>query len=250
MLRILALTTILATPAFAQSQMPANHNGQMDHSVMQSGNGMDHGSMGAPGGGSMGMDEAGNMMAMSGMHEMMQGMTKMMGAMQGHMGGSGHMTGAAKQGVGGSPLTEAGQSAFAAIAEVVATLEADPNTDWASVDINALREHLRDMDLVTVWSSATTEQVDGGLRFVVTGNGDVAPSIERMILGHASVMDGVDGWNYSADIVEGGAAISVTVPSADLARLEGLGFYGLLASGTHHQPHHWMMATGRGMGMQ
>jgi len=42
----------------------------------------------------------------------------------------------------------------------------------------------------------------------------------------------------------------VIVPEADLARLEGLGFYGLLAAGMHHQPHHWMMATGGGMGMR
>ena len=267
MLRILTLTTFLATPAFAQMQMPDTDNtqmksGQMNHSMqsgMTMGDGqtaqMHGGSMDASGGGSMGMGNAGNMMAMSGMQEMMQGMMKMMGAMQGgnmpgHAGKAGKMTDTANQGVGGSPLSEPGQSGFAAIAEVVATLEADPNTDWASVDIDALREHLRDMDLVTVWSNATTEPVDGGLRFVVTGNSDVAPSIERMILGHASVMDGVDGWGYSSDVVDGGAAITVTVPDADLARLEGLGFYGLLASGMHHQPHHWMMATGNGMGMQ
>ena len=204
MLRILVLTIILATPAFAQTEMPATDPARMKLGQME--------------------------------HSMNSGMT---------MGND-----RAAQGVGGSPLSEPGQSAFAAIAEVVATLEADPNTDWASVDINALRDHLRDMDVVTIRSSATTEPVDGGLRFVVTGNVDVVPSIERMTLGHASVMDGVDGWGYSAEVVDGGAAITVTVPEADMARLAGLGFYGMLASGMHHQPHHWMMATGNGMGMQ
>jgi hypothetical protein len=38
--------------------------------------------------------------------------------------------------------TEPGQGAFAAIAEIIALLEADPNTDWSKVDITALREHL------------------------------------------------------------------------------------------------------------
>ena len=44
---------------------------------------------------------------------------------------------------------EAGQSAFAAMAEIAALLRADPDTDWANVDIAALRRHLVDMELVT-----------------------------------------------------------------------------------------------------
>src|SRR5438046_3161300 len=40
---------------------------------------------------------------------------------------------------------EPGQSAFAAIQEIVALLEADPGTDWTKVDIEALRRHLVDM---------------------------------------------------------------------------------------------------------
>ncbi len=34
---------------------------------------------------------------------------------------------------------EAGQSAFAAIHEIVVMLEGDPKTDWSKVDIDALR---------------------------------------------------------------------------------------------------------------
>ncbi len=238
MLKTLVLTTAVFLPglAMAQNAPAANmqmQGGKMDHT-------MNAGQMGGDAG--MAMGGPGDMMAMPGMQDMMRGMMKMMGAMQGG--------GAAAQGVGGSPLSEPGQSAFAAIAEVVATLEADPNTDWTSVDINALREHLRDMDVVTIWSKTVTEPVEGGLRFVVTGSAEVAPSIERMVLGHASVMDGVDGWGYTGEPVEGGAALTVTVPEPDMAKLSGLGFYGLLASGMHHQPHHWMMATGQGMGMQ
>ncbi len=156
---------------------------------------------------------------------------------------------AAQTGVGGSPLFEPGQSAFAAIAEVVRAMEADPQTDWENVDIDALRQHLRDMDVVTIDSSAQADEIEGGMRFTITGAPGVAPSITRMALGHALVMDGVDGWNYTASAIDGGAILEVTVPQADLPKLKGLGFYGLLASGMHHQPHHWMMANGGGMGM-
>lgn len=151
-------------------------------------------------------------------------------------------------GMGGSPLSEPGQSAFAAIAEVVRQLEADPNTNWNNVTIDVLREHLRDMDVVTIDSTAIAEDVDGGVRFTITGAPDVAPSITRMALGHAGVMDGIDDWRYSAEALDNGAVLTVLVPAADLAKLKALGFYGMLASGMHHQPHHWMMANGGGMG--
>jgi len=164
-----------------------------------------------------------------------------------HSGGMAGMN-TAPQGVGGSPLNAPGQSAFAAIAEVVRLLEANPNTDWTSVTIDVLRAHLRDMDVVTIDSTAAAEDVAGGVRFTITGGPDVAPSIIAMTLGHAAVMDGVDGWQYSADALENGAALTVLVPESDLAKLKALGFYGMLASGMHHQPHHWMMANGGGMG--
>jgi len=47
-----------------------------------------------------------------------------------------------------SPV-EVGQSQFAAIAEIVKLLRDDQGTDWAQVDIKALRDHLVDMDNVT-----------------------------------------------------------------------------------------------------
>lgn len=38
-------------------------------------------------------------------------------------------------------VTEGGQSAFAGITEIVALLDADPTTDWATADIEALWQH-------------------------------------------------------------------------------------------------------------
>ncbi len=251
--------------------MAGGNGGSGMAGMMDGGEGGGMGMAGMMGGGEGGMMGGG----MEGMMEKMQAMLgkmmmqqmmgqMMMDRMQGMMGGegsgmmggmgSGGMAGmmgggdSTPQGVGGSPLSEPGQSGFAAIAEVVRQLNADPNTDWSNVTIDALRQHLRDMDVVTIDSTAVAEDVEGGVRFTVTGAPDVAPSITRMALGHAGVMDGVDGWRYSAEALDNGATITILVPDADLAKLKGLGFYGMLASGPHHQPHHWMMANGGGMG--
>ena len=45
-------------------------------------------------------------------------------------------------------LSEPGQSLFAALREVVSELEARPETDWSQVNIDALRQHLVQMDLL------------------------------------------------------------------------------------------------------
>ena len=52
-----------------------------------------------------------------------------------------------------APLpTQGGHAAFAAISEIVAMLQADASTDWSKVNIERLRLHLVDMDLVTLRS--------------------------------------------------------------------------------------------------
>ena len=148
-----------------------------------------------------------------------------------------------------SPLqqpTEAGQSAFAAIAEIVALLEADPKTDWSKVDIEALRQHLIDMNNVTLLANVKESDQGNAVEFQVTGTGLVTDSIRWMVMAHAMTMNGVNGWNYAAKEIEGGASLNVTPPgSASKAKLKGLGFFGVMASGMHHQQHHWMIAKGQ-----
>ncbi len=100
------------------------------------------------------------------------------------------------------------------------------------------------MDIVTIDSRTVTTEVAGGLRFEVTGAGDVADAIRRMAHAHAGMMDGVNDWAYSTADIDGGVTMTVLVPESDLAKLNALGFYGIMASGMHHQPHHWAMATG------
>ena len=53
-----------------------------------------------------------------------------------------HGAGAASADRSATPLAEPGPGAFAALSEAVATLAADPDTDWSRVDVAGLREHL------------------------------------------------------------------------------------------------------------
>jgi hypothetical protein len=146
--------------------------------------------------------------------------------------------------MGGPNPTEPGQSAFAAIQEIVGILEADPATDWSKVNINALRNHLADMDAVTLHAQAAGEPVEGGIRFTVTGDEPVAGSIRRMVIAHAATMDGVNRWHYQAVELGNGATLTVTAPPSDLVKLNALGFFGILTIGMHHQQHHMMLARG------
>jgi hypothetical protein len=159
------------------------------------------------------------------------------GNMHDHIGGIAHVG-------GGGRAVQPGQAAFGAIQEIVEILEADPATDWSKVDIDALRQHLIDMDNVTLHAEAKAEPVAGGMRFVVSGSGPVRDAIRRMVDAHARIMNGADNWRFVASNTATGADLTVTVPAKDAEKLRGLGFIGVLAHGMHHQAHHLMIARG------
>ena len=77
---------------------------------------------------------------------------------------------------GGAP-TMPGQDAFAAIAEIVGILEADPTTDWTKVDIERLRQHLIDMNEVMLRAAVSQTSVPGGLAMDITGTGRTEQAI-------------------------------------------------------------------------
>ncbi|MBD8894082.1 hypothetical protein [Roseibium litorale] len=140
---------------------------------------------------------------------------------------------------------EAGQSAFAAIQEIVAILVADPETDWSKVDIPALQRHLIDMNNVTLYAQAETLPVEDGLRFRVTGEGSVGGSIRRMLTAHGRVMQGARGFTYEVEEIPDGAQLTVHASSPEgQTMLTGLGFIGLMTLGAHHQEHHLAIAAG------
>lgn len=140
---------------------------------------------------------------------------------------------------------EAGQSAFAAIAEIVALLTADPDTDWSKVDITALRTHLVDMDRLILGASAS-QQTDGDtVIFQISGEGEVLRAIHAMVPAHARELDKIDDWRVSAEAIPEGAILKVsTENAAEQEKVAALGFFGLMATGSHHQPHHMAMAKG------
>ena len=147
----------------------------------------------------------------------------------------------------GPAPTEVGQSAFAAIAEIVALLDADANTDWSRVDIEALRQHLIDMQRVTMQARVAHHALPQGQRFEVGGdNPEVVAAIQRMVLAHSAMMNGSNGWTLKANSTPTGANLEVTSKdSAQREKIAGLGFAGIMALGMHHQAHHWAIARGQ-----
>ncbi len=141
--------------------------------------------------------------------------------------------------------SEAGQSAFAALAEIAAALRADESTDWSRVNLLALREHLVDMDEVTLRAAVEEQPIEGGVRIRVTGEGRTREALGRMIPMHTRMVQGHDGWRVESRPRPDGFEIDLTTEVAgDVARLRGLGFFGFLAAGDHHRMHHLGVATG------
>ncbi len=142
----------------------------------------------------------------------------------------------------------AGQATFAAIAEIVAILLADPTTDWSKVDIESLRQHLLDMDDVTMRSQVRQEDVAGGAIFTVTGAGRVTDAIRRMARAHSAMVAADPSQQAKVEDVANGVRLTIVArdlrDSALTSRIRGLGFYGILATGAHHGTHHLSLARG------
>jgi hypothetical protein len=138
-----------------------------------------------------------------------------------------------------------GQDAFGAIQEIVRILEADPRTDWSKVDLEALRQHLVDMNEVTLHAAVAMARVGGGLATTVTGSGRTLDAIRRMVTAQAAMLNSRNGWRASTAPTERGVVLTVTASDPkEVRHIRGLGFIGLLATGNHHQPHHLAMARG------
>lgn len=143
---------------------------------------------------------------------------------------------------------EGGQAAFTSIAEIVRMLDADPRTDWSKVNIEALRQHLIDMDEVTMRATVRAEEVAGGAVFTVTGTGRTLEAIRRMTMSRAAT--GTTDGSVKMSVVEVAGGVRFTALAGDLsnaravARIRGLGFLGVVAIGDHHAPHHLGIATG------
>jgi hypothetical protein len=141
--------------------------------------------------------------------------------------------------------TMPGQDAFGAVQEIVGILEADPKTDWSKVNLEALRQHLIDMNEVTLKADAVAKPIDGGVEIAVTGSGRTLVAIQHMVPTWAETMNGYNGWVTKVTPLPNGELLTVTAADPkEVPHIRGLGFIGLMASGAHHQLHHLAMARG------
>ncbi|MEY8099149.1 hypothetical protein AB9F29_17250 [Falsihalocynthiibacter sp. S25ZX9] len=156
-----------------------------------------------------------------------------------------HATHAQDQPLQNTILTEPGQGAFAALSEVVRVLEADPDTNWGQVDLAGLQTHLVDMDRLVSDTNVEETELPDGLSSMATGDTDTIATLRRMVPAHAAQLAEDDRWTVEAIDAENGVELRVTSGDpAVVARIRGLGFFGLMASQDHHREHHMMMARG------
>ena len=148
----------------------------------------------------------------------------------------------------GSLPTSPGSAAFGAIGEIVRLLQADPKTDWTKVNIEALRQHLIDMDHVTTRSDIVQRNLPGGIEVEVTGAGRTMLAIKRIAMAHSAMLDGSTEYVATAQEIRNGARIRVVAKDASntqlVAKIRGLGFAGLMTEGDHHARHHLELARG------
>jgi hypothetical protein len=168
--------------------------------------------------------------------QMMQG-----GAMHGSGGHQGMME---MQGGLTQHPTLPGQDTFGAIQEIVQILQSDPTTDWSKVNVSAVRQHLIDMNEVTLRAIAAERNLDNGIEITVTGEGRTLDAIKHMVPAHVSELVKL-GWNAMTDDLPNGVRLTViTTDLKEAVKLHALGFIGIMVQGGHHQPHHLMMAKG------
>jgi hypothetical protein len=167
------------------------------------------------------------------------GASALVSAQDSHMDHAQHM-----HGEGAMVPSHPGQEAFGTIQEIVGILETDPATDWSKVNIGALREHLIDMDEVTMRARASERALANGVEITVTGEGRTLAAVKRMVPAHMRELVAL-GWSASTQDLPNGVRLVVTASDPhEVVKLKALGFLGLMVQGAHHQPHHLMMAKG------
>lgn len=146
-----------------------------------------------------------------------------------------------------SPLTHPGNEIFGTIQEVISKLEANPDTDWSKVNLEALRQHLLDMKAFTEEVEVLEKKpVENGVEISVHPVTDRAQAALKRLMGmHPKMLKMEKGWDMSARQEGKNWLIRCTTDKSDeVTKIRALGYIGLLAEGAHHQMHHWMMATG------
>ena len=145
-------------------------------------------------------------------------------------------------------LQAPGASVFGAVQEAIRALEADSTTDWSAVDVDQLRQHLLDMHRVALHVEVEEKSpLDDGVRIRVRPTTDEArASLARVLDAHPHMLKQETGWTMAVEEQEATYVLRVTTGEPDEAeKIQGLGYMGLLAYGTHHQRHHWHLVRGQ-----
>ena len=101
------------------------------------------------------------------------------------------------------------------------------------------------MNEVTLHAAAAERVVENGVEITVTGEGRTLEAIKRMVPAHVNELREI-GWNAKSDELPNGIKLTVMASEAQpLTKLKALGFMGIMVQGSHHQPHHLMMAKGQ-----
>lgn len=140
------------------------------------------------------------------------------------------------------------QAVFGAVQEAIRVLEADPETDWSAVDMEALRQHLIDMHHVAMNVEVVDkEPVEGGAQLTARALGSEArASLERVLETHPMMLREEAGWEVQVETDGPSHRITVTDPEGtDAEKIRALSYIGLLAYGSHHQTHHQHLVQGR-----
>jgi hypothetical protein len=146
-----------------------------------------------------------------------------------------------------SPLIAAGNDAFWTIQEAIQKLDADPSTDWNKVNLEALRQHLVDMQNFTLHVEVLSQTpIAQGMQAVVQPTTKRAEaSLERVFAAHPTQLKRETGWDMRVAKQGDVFVLTVITPNeTEVARLRGLGYIGVMALGAHHQMHHWGMVQG------
>ncbi len=145
-------------------------------------------------------------------------------------------------------LTEAGNDVFGTIQEVITRLNNDPATDWSQVNIEALRQHLIDMHEMTLNVDVISQKpVPNGLEAVIKPTTErSAAALERVFKAHPAQLMHETNWDMQVENDNDRYILTTRSKNPkDIDKIRGLGYIGLMAYGSHHQPHHWGMATGK-----
>lgn len=145
-------------------------------------------------------------------------------------------------------LSEAGQDAFGTIQEVIRKLDSNPNTDWKNVNLETLRQHLIDMNDMTLHVDVISQKpIKNGSEVVIKPTTQRSiRAMKRILSVHPKQLNMETGWDMNATEVGDTYILKTTSNNQnEVDKIRGLGYIGLMAIGMHHQQHHWMMAIGK-----